>query len=38
MDGEQGKLVCQSFSHWGSKARTVRVQVRYGSAAIRTPG
>ena len=38
MDGEQGKLVCQSFSHWGSTARTVRVQVRYGSPAIRTPG
>jgi hypothetical protein len=37
IDGEQGKLVCQTFSHWGDKARTVRMQVRYSSAA-RTPG
>ena len=36
-DSEQGKLVCQTFAHWGDKGRTLRILVRYSSAA-RTPG
>jgi hypothetical protein len=36
-DGEQGKVVCQSYSHWGSKGRSVRIVVRY-SSQVRTPG
>jgi hypothetical protein len=37
-EGDQGsKLVCQSYSHWGDKGRTVRILVRY-STGSRTPG
>jgi hypothetical protein len=37
-DGEHGKLVCQSFSHWGGKSRSVRILVRYSTTGARTPG
>jgi hypothetical protein len=36
-DGEHGRLVCQAFSHWSDKPRTVRLVVRYAAGA-RTPG
>jgi hypothetical protein len=36
-DAEHGKLVCQAFSHWNDKPRTVRMVVRY-AAGPRTPG
>jgi hypothetical protein len=36
-DGEQVRLVCQSYSHWGEKPRAVRILVRY-AAGQRTPG
>jgi hypothetical protein len=36
-DADQVKLVCQGFSHWGEKGRTVRILVRYSMGA-RTPG
>lgn len=37
-DAEQGRLVCQTFSHWGNAGRTVRVLVRYAAGGTRTPG
>jgi hypothetical protein len=37
-DPDQGRLLCQSFAHWGETARTVRMLVRYAGGAARAPG